>query len=100
MKQEQPRLLGGIVDRIAVIHAQIQELKEEADGLRQVLIEADQAFVIGQYHQASIAFVPGKLSTDWQSIARRFSPSRQLIAAHSKRGEDYYRLCISDISAN
>lgn len=99
MDQNQSHVLGGIVDRLAAVNAQIRELKDEAASLRQALIDGDQAFVIGQLHQAAICYCPGKVVTDWQSIARKLNPSRQLIAAHTARGEDFYRVCISDVSA-
>lgn len=99
MKQDQSHVLGGIVDRLAAINAEIKALKDEAAGLRQALIDGDQAFVFGQLHQAAICPCPGKVVTDWQSVARKLNPSRQLIAAHTTRGEDFYRITISDITA-
>lgn len=99
MDQSQSHVLGGIVDRLAAVNAQIKALKDEAAALRQSLIDGDQAFVFGQLHQAAISFVPGKVTTDWQSIARKLSPSRQLIAAHTSRGEDFYVVRVSDITA-
>lgn len=98
MDQTQSHVLGGIVDRLAAVNARIAELKTEAAGLRQALIDGDQAFVVGQLHQASICACPGKVVTDWQTVARKLNPSRQLIAAHTTRGADYYRISISDVS--
>jgi len=98
MNQNQSHVLGGIVDRLAAVNAQIRALKDEASALREALIDGDQAFVLGQQHQAAIAYVPGKVTIDWQSVARKLNPSRQLIAAHTTRGEDFFVVRISDIS--
>lgn len=99
MKQDQSHVLGGIVDRLAAVNAQIRKLKDEAAALRQSLIDGDQVFVFGQLHQATISLVPGKVTVDWQTVARKLNPSRQLLAAHTSRGEDFYIVRISDISA-
>lgn len=99
MNQNQSHILGGIVDRLAAVNAQIRELKDEAAALRQSLIDGDLVFVRGQLHQAAVSLVPGRVTVDWQSVARKLNPSRQLIAAHTSRGEDFFVVRISDISA-
>jgi hypothetical protein len=95
MKNENPVLLAAAVDRLALIKAQIANLKAEEDQIKAQLIEAGQAAIEGQLHRAAVSFCPGRDVTDWKSIAEHFTPSRQLITAHTATGAAFYTVRVS-----
>jgi hypothetical protein len=80
--------LSAIVDRIAQLKAQISDLTQEEAALKAALIESGLEAVNGSEHRAAISWTFRK-TTDWRSIAEKFDPSRQLIAAHTSAGEPY-----------
>ena len=95
MKNDNPVLLAAAVDRLALIKAQMANLKTEEDQIKAVLIEAGQAAIEGQLHRAAVSFCPGRNVTDWRSIAEHFAPSRQLITAHTATGAAFYMVRVS-----
>ena len=95
MKNENPVLLAAAVDRLALIKAQIANLKAEEDQIKAQLIEAGQAAIEGHLHRAAVSFCPGRDITDWKSIAEHFTPSRQLITAHTATGAAFYTVRVS-----
>jgi hypothetical protein len=95
MKNENPVLLAAAVDRLALVKAQLANLKTEEDQLKAVLIEAGQAAIEGTQHRAAVSYCPGRDCTDWHAIADHFSPSRQLITAHTATGAAFYTVRVS-----
>jgi len=95
MKNENPVLLAAAVDRLALIKAQLANLKAEEDQLKAALIEAGQAAIEGQLHRAAVSYCPGRDVIDWRSIAEHFAPSRQLITAHTSTGAAFYTVRVS-----
>jgi hypothetical protein len=85
-------LYAHTVDKLAQIKAQIAELREQENELKQLLIDSGKAAVDGTHHRATISDCAGKEIVDWQSIAMRFNPSRQLIRANTKAGESYFQI--------
>lgn len=82
-------LLSSTVDQLAMIKAQIAELTALEKGLKQVLTDSGMGLIEGTQHQAAISYCEGRVSIDWQTIAKRFNPSVQLITAHTTQGEAY-----------
>lgn len=82
-------LLSSTVDQLASIKAQIAELTALEKGLKQVLTDSGMGLIEGTQHQAAISYCEGRVSIDWQTIAKRFNPSVQLITAHTSQGEAY-----------
>lgn len=95
MKNEDQQVLGAMVDRLAMIKAQIADLKKEEEHLKQALIEAELDSIDGVYHRAAISQCDGRLNTNWEKIAMKFFPSAQLIRAHTSKGEDYIVVRVS-----
>jgi hypothetical protein len=95
MKNDNPVLLAAAVDRLALVKAQLANLKAEEDQLKAVLIEAGQAAIEGTMHRAAVSYCPGRDCTDWHAIADHFSPSRQLITAHTATGAAFYTVRVS-----
>ena len=95
MKNENPVLLAAAVDRLATIKAQLANLKAEEDQVKAQLIEAGQAAIEGTLHRAAVSYCPGKDTTDWHAVAEHFTPSRQLITAHTSTGGAFYTVRVS-----
>lgn len=94
MKNE-PAVLSATVDRLAIIKAEIAQLKREEDALKDVLIECGLESVEGTLHRAAISHCAGRELVDWKTIAMKFEPSRQLITAHTSAGEPYAMVRLS-----
>ena len=75
--------LRNAVDQLALIKAQIAELKAQEDALKAVLINSGLSAVDSDLHRATVSECDGKEVVDWKSIALKFSPSRQLVTAHT-----------------
>ena len=95
MKNENPVLLAAAVDRLALIKAQIANLKREEDQLKDLLIDSGLESVEGQLHRAALSYCAGRELIDWKTIAAKLAPSRQLIAAHTSTGEPFYTVRVS-----
>jgi hypothetical protein len=95
MKNENPVLLAAAVDRLALIKAQLANLKREEDQLKDLLIDSGLESVEGQLHRAALSYCAGRELIDWKTIAAKLAPSRQLIAAHTSTGEPFYTVRVS-----
>ena len=93
MKTE--NILSHLVDKLAQVKAKIADLKIDEQALRQELIDSGETTIEGVYHRAAISQSEGKTTIDWQAVAMRLKPSRQLIKAHTSRGEAYATVRIS-----
>ncbi|MGA0846967.1 MAG: hypothetical protein ACO3RV_10520, partial [Luteolibacter sp.] len=91
----EPVILSATVDRLALIKAEIARLKAEEDALKDVLIECGQDVIEGTAHRCAISHCAGRELIDWKTIAGKFNPSRQLIAAHTSTGEPYATVRLS-----
>lgn len=89
MKTENPVILSALVDRLAAIKAQAADLASEEKTIKAELIASGQAVIDGTQHRVSISHCAGRELIDWETIAARFNPSRQLIAAHTTTGAGY-----------
>jgi hypothetical protein len=83
------------VDELGQLHADIATLKAKADRVRTELEGAGLATIEGQHYSATLTSVKGSSRIDWQSIAAKFKPSRQLIAAHTTTGKPSTRLNVT-----
>lgn len=95
MKASNLDVLGGIVDKLGQVKAQLADLKKEEDRLKQELIDSGLASIDGTFYRAAISECDGKTSIDWKAIAEKFSPSRQLIKSKTTYGEDYVTVRVS-----
>ena len=89
MKNENPAFLAAAVDRLALIKAQMAQLSAEEKQLKESLSASGLDAIDGTAHRAAVSHCAGRVSIDWETIAAKFSPSRQLIAAHTSTGAPY-----------
>ena len=87
--------LASVVDEIALIKAQIAQLTDKEKELKTVLIAAGISPVEGDLHRATVSLVSGRVTIDWKSVAEHFSPSRQLVTAHTSKGADYHMVRVT-----
>jgi len=83
------------VDELGALRAVIADLQTQADQIRTQLEDAGLATIEGQHYSASITSTKGRTITDWASIAQKFKPSRQLVAAHTTTGKPSTRLNVT-----
>ena len=77
------------VDRLAIVKRDIAELQAEELALKTLLIATGAEAIEGSQHRAAISYDVTRICTDWETIAQRFKPSRQLIAAHTTEGAPF-----------
>lgn len=82
-------MLAATVDQLAVIKAQLAELTAREKALKTILAESQLDNIEGTLHRASVSHCEGRVTVDWETIAQKFKPSRQLIAAHTTQGAPF-----------
>jgi hypothetical protein len=95
MKNENPAILAAAVDRLALIKAQMAQLSAEEKQLKEALTASGLDAIDGTAHRAAVSHCAGRVSIDWETIAAKFTPSRQLIAAHTSTGAPYTVIRVS-----
>lgn len=95
MKTETPAILAALVDRLATIKAQAATLAAEEQSIRATLADSGLNAIDGTMHRAAITRNPGRVSIDWRAVAEHFSPSRQLITAHTSTGDPFVTIRVS-----
>lgn len=86
---------GDLVDQLLAVKAQLAELEQRERELKDCLIAAGLPSIEGALARASISYCAGREKIDWQTIAMRFEPSRQLIAAHTTMGAPFHVVRVS-----
>ena len=87
--------LADIVDQLLAVKAQLAALEEKEKELKDCLIASGQTSIDGILARASVSYCEGREKTDWQTIAQRFNPSRQLIVAHTTTGAPFHTVRVS-----
>ena len=82
------------VDRLGAISAALNTMKKQADQLRAELEDAGLENIEGNLYRVNFAAVAGRTLTDWEAIAAKFKPSRQLISAHTTTGKPSTRMTV------
>ena len=86
---------GDIVDQLLTLKAQLAELQEKEKMIKDCLIATGEKTIEGMLARASISHCDGREKIDWQTIAMRFEPSRQLITAHTTTGAAFHTVRVS-----
>lgn len=87
--------MGDIVDQLLAVKAQIASLEETEKELKDCLIATGQTSIDGILARASVSYCEGREKIDWQTIAMRYNPSRQLITAHTTVGQPFHVVRVS-----
>ena len=83
------------VDQLGFIRAQIADLQATEKQLKAAIEAADMPKIEGRLYRAAVIHSAGRISTDWKAIAEHFSPSRQLITAHTSQGASFFAIRVS-----
>jgi hypothetical protein len=83
------------VDQLGYVRAQIADLQALEKTLKAAIEGADMPKIEGRLYKAAVIHSAGRINTDWRTIAERFSPSRQLIAAHTSQGASFFAIRVS-----
>jgi hypothetical protein len=83
------------VDQLGYIRAQIADLQAIEKTLKAAIEAAGMPRIEGRLYKAAVILSEGRVSIDWQSIANHFSPSRQLITAHTSQGAAFSAIRVS-----
>jgi len=88
-------LLGSAIDRLAAVKALLATLSLEEKTLKLELVNSGLTSIDGALHHVAISHCDGKVTTDWKSIALHFTPSYQLVTAHTSQGEPFDTVRVS-----
>ncbi len=73
-----------LVDDLGAVRAQLANLKDDEAEIRSLLIDAGVDVAEGELFRATISRSSRDI-IDWQKIAKRFKPSRQLVRANTEK---------------
>lgn len=91
--------LALLVDRLAEVKALLADLKAEEEILKEALINSGEPVVESPNYRAAVSLLPGRVITDWKTVAEKLSPSVQLVTAHTKKGDEFYSVRVSSRKA-
>lgn len=89
--------LFALIDEAGSIDYEIKRLTKQLDAIKATLKTNGSGKQTGFLWTANIVDVQNADFIDWETIAKRFDPSRQLIAAHTKAGASFQRVNFSKI---
>ena len=78
-----PKVTASAVNRIAELSATIADLAEEKDNLIAALKLAGAGTYEGSTHYVRVSEYD-RTTFDWEAIAKKLNPSRQLVTAHKE----------------
>jgi len=86
---------SGLVDELGLIKAQAAELKSREDAIKAQLTDAGFSVLEGKFFRAAVSICERQPKTDWEAVAVKLAPSRQLIAAHTHAQDSYVAVRVS-----
>jgi len=87
--------MGDLVDQLLSVKASIAELEAREKELKDCLVATGEKTIEGMLARASVSYCDGREKIDWQTIAGKFNPSRQLITAHTTYGQAFHVVRVS-----
>ena len=84
-----------LVDELGLIKAQAAELKSREDAIKAQLTDAGFSVLEGKFFRAAVSICERQPKTDWEAVAAKLAPSRQLIAAHTYAQDSYVAVRVS-----
>lgn len=94
MAHSEHQTFGAIADRLGQIKAQIADLKKIEAALSDELKVFGASSYEGVLYRAVIAERAATTKVDWEAIAKKLNPSRQLIQAYTRTGESTITLTV------
>lgn len=84
--------LSLMVDELGFLQSQADTLKIQIDTLKTAIKGHGAGKHMGSRFQSLVSPVAGSAKIDWQAVAEHFSPSRQLITAHTTHTPETLRI--------
>ena len=84
MKDSNSNSTAALVDDLGTIRAQIAALQTDERELKKRLVDLGEKHVDGDLFKATVV-ESNRNNVDWKAIAEKLKPSRQLVAAHTKK---------------
>lgn len=81
-----PIKLSDVVDRLADVHAQINQLTAQADELKAELAAQGPGQITGTFLKAVVNTSAPRKTVDWRGVAEELKPTPDLVSAHTKIG--------------
>ena len=75
---------GSVADELGKLRAEIQELKNAAEFLEDLLKNKGVTEAEGTLFRVKISYDVQTRRVSWKDVAERLSPSRQLVQAHTR----------------
>jgi len=79
--------IQSIIDELGDMDREIARLKAQRDNMAAIVKLTGEGRYIGQQFEGLVYSSKGRTVTNWKNVAEHFSPSRQLLAAHTTTGE-------------
>jgi phage host-nuclease inhibitor protein Gam len=76
-----------IIDEIGNMDREISRLKAQRDDFAAIVKLTGEGRYYGQQFEGLVYSSKGRVVTNWKAVAEHFSPSRQLLSAHTTTGE-------------
>lgn len=78
--------LPGLADELGFVRAQIADLKDREQDIRETFIEAGVTAMEGETFRA-VVVESLRTTVNWKEVAAKMEPSRQLVRAHTTEKE-------------
>jgi hypothetical protein len=89
--------LAALTDEIGSIRSEIKRLETLNEQLTKQLKESGAGKYQGAIYKSTVSATSETAVTDWKAVAMHFSPSHQLITAHSVKRPAGFRALVSKI---
>lgn len=89
--------VAALIDECGSIDAEIKRLTKQKEALSAQIKAEGLGRFSGAIYEGLVYASEGRISTDWEAVAAKFNPSRQLIAAHTKQGASIVSLKLSKV---
>lgn len=74
---------GDLADALGEARAELKQIQSRVDFLESLIKNTRERKLVGAKYQVAVSYDVVTKRKNWQAIAAKFNPSRQLIAAHT-----------------
>ena len=89
--------LSALTDEIGSIRSEIKRLEALDKKLTDELKASGEGKHLGAIYKSTVSPTNPRISINWEAVAMHFSPSHQLITAHTTKGEAGLRALVTKI---
>jgi hypothetical protein len=89
--------VNSIIDECGAIDSEIKRLTKQKEALAAQIKSEGAGRYTGSFYEGLVYTSEGRVSIDWEAIALKLAPSRQLIAAHTKQAASVTSLKLSKV---